>query len=131
MPPPFGRLRYLYLGSADVPRDLAFHVDVLGAEKVWHLEGFGTEVAAVKLGEGPTVLLAGHRPPASAILLYEVPDLDRATRALESRGWRAEGEPEEVPDGPVRVVHDPSGNAIGLLQVVRPGVEENFRAESM
>ena len=43
---PIGRHEYLYLGRKDVAKDLAYYVDVLGAEVVWDFSDFGTGVAA-------------------------------------------------------------------------------------
>ena len=139
MPPPLGRLEYLYVGSADVEADLAFYRDVLGARVVWDFSDFGTRVAAagskatedqdaravrvaaVELGERPPLhVLAGHRPPRSVLPIFLVPDLDAMERALRERGWKEEGHRVEVPDGPVRVLGDPTGNEVGLLESVRP-----------
>ncbi len=120
MAAPFGPLTYLYVGSADTKKDLEFYTDVLGAELVWQFHGFGAHVAAVRLGEGPLFLLADHRPAKSSIFIYRVDSLDATTERLEKQGWKRSGEPVEVPDGPVLVLHDPTGNEIGLLEQVRP-----------
>lgn len=118
--PPFCRLEYLYVGSADVGKDLRFYRDVLGAEVVWDHTASGTRVAAVRLGEGPLWLLAGHRRTPSAMPIWLVPDLAKAERTLKERGWKEAAEPVEVPDGPCLVFHDPSGNPLAILQSVRP-----------
>ncbi|HEY5605185.1 MAG TPA: hypothetical protein VIL45_01545, partial [Thermoplasmata archaeon] len=57
MPAPFVRLEYLYIGTLDFKRDLAYYRDVLGAELVWNLTGFGAHVAAFRVAEGPPLLL--------------------------------------------------------------------------
>jgi catechol 2,3-dioxygenase-like lactoylglutathione lyase family enzyme len=118
------RLAYLYVGSADVGRDVDFYRGLLGAELVWRHESFGTEVAAVRLGTGPLVLLAGHRPAPGVIQIWEVEDLDEALAGLRERGWSGPETRVEVPDGPCLLLEDPSGNEIGLLQPVRPGLLE-------
>ena len=59
---PFGVLRYLYVGSSDVGRDLEYYVKVLNSKKVWDLKGFGARVAAAEVCNGPLLLLASHRP---------------------------------------------------------------------
>ncbi|HWH07923.1 MAG TPA: VOC family protein [Candidatus Thermoplasmatota archaeon] len=121
MAPPLGRLEYLYVGSADVGADLAFYRDVLGARVAWDFAEFGTRVAAVEVGARPPLyVLAGHRPPRSVLPIFVVDDLDAMERALRSRGWTEEGPRVEVPDGPVRVLRDASGNEVGLLESVRP-----------
>ena len=119
-----GRLVYLYVGSTDVPADLAFYRDQLGAEVVWHHRAMGTEVAAVRLGDGPLVLLADHRDPGTVLPIWTVKDLDKAAAALKASGWTGRATRVEVPDGPCLLLRDPSGNEIGLLHQVRPGVME-------
>ena len=124
------RLVYLYVGSADVGRDLAFYSEQLGAEVVWRVEGMGAEVAAVKLGDGPLVLLADHRDAPSIIQVWAVDDLELAERDLNASGWKGSGRHLEVPDGPILVLADPSGNEIGLLQQTRPDVTRHFAERS-
>jgi predicted enzyme related to lactoylglutathione lyase len=121
---PIGRLAYLYVGSADVDADLAFYRDRLGAEVVWDREAMGTHVAAVRLGEGPLVLLADHREAGAVLPIWTVDDLDAAQAELKQRGWTAPVTRVEVPDGPCLLLTDPSGNEVGLLHQVRRGILE-------
>jgi len=116
----FGNLEYLYVGSGDFGRDLAYYRDVLQAELVWNHEGFGARVAALRLGKGPLLLLADHRPAPSCILLYSVADLKEIAKDLRKRGWKPEGRPFEIPNGPCYLFEDPSGNRFGIFQDVRP-----------
>ena len=118
------RLVYLYVGSNDVEADVSFYRDQLGGEVAWRKTGFGAEVAAVRLGEGPLILLADHRPAPSVLQIWAVPDLRRARRDLEAAGWDGPGVEVEVPDGPCLVLSDRSRNEIGLLEQVRPGIFE-------
>lgn len=114
------RLEYLYVGSAEVGKDLAFYRDVLGAPVVWDFSDFGTRVAAVEAGARPPLLiLAGHRPAGSVLPIFLVDGLDATEKALRARGWTGEGHTVEVPDGPVLLLKDPSGNELGLLDPVR------------
>ncbi len=46
---PFGRLRYLYMGTSDVQKDVDYYTKVLGAKKIWDISSFGTRVAALAL----------------------------------------------------------------------------------
>lgn len=120
MTAPFGTLEYLYVGTADVERDLGYYRDRLGADVVWDLTGMGARVAAVRLGRGPLVLLADHRPAPSCMPIYEVDDLKATAKTLRSRGWRSDGRPFEIPNGPCYVFEDPSGNRFGMFENVRP-----------
>lgn len=117
---PFGNLEYLYVGTADFERDLAYYRDVLGAPLLWNLEGFGAHVAAFRLGQGPLLLLADHRPAPSCMPLYAVADLKETGRDLRKRGWKPDGRPFEIPNGPCYVFDDPSGNHLGIFQNDRP-----------
>ena len=116
---PLGPLRFLYVGSSDVGRDLKAYL-AAGAEEVWDKTAFGTRVAAVRTGPGPLVLLAGHRPAPSILPVHEVADLKAAAKLLRKSGWTAEGDAFEIPNGPCRLVKDPSGNELALFQDVRP-----------
>jgi hypothetical protein len=82
-------------------------------------------VAANRLGTGPLVLLAGHREAPSVLQIWEVGDLDGAVAELREAGWTGPETRVEVPDGPCLVLRDPSGNELGLLERVRPGVLES------
>jgi predicted enzyme related to lactoylglutathione lyase len=122
---PFGRLEYLYVASADVEKDLRYYRDVLGAEVVWDFREFGTRVAAVRLAQGaPLYILAGHRKAPNVLPIFAVDDLAAAEKRLRAHGWKPEGPSFEVPDGPCYLFHDPSGNEIALLGMVRPHVLE-------
>jgi predicted enzyme related to lactoylglutathione lyase len=113
-------LAYLYVGSADVEADLGFYRDALGGELVWRFHAFQAEVAGVRLGDGPMVLLADHRPAPSVLPIFAVTDLDAAEKRLQGAGWAESATRVEVPDGPALVLRDPSGNEVALLHRVRP-----------
>src|SRR6059036_967786 len=98
--PPFGALRFLYVGSSDVGRDLEYYTGVLGAEKIWDLSSFGTRVAAVRICDGPPLLLAGHRPAPSCLPIFEVKDIDATAKELKRKGWQPESGKFEIPNGP-------------------------------
>lgn len=117
--PAFGPLRYLYVGSIEVGKDLAAW-QAAGAEVVWDKTGFGTRVAAVRMGEGPLWLVAGHRKAPSILPVYAVPSLKKAVAAMKKAGWQPHGEEFEVPDGPCRMFMDPSGNELTLMEETRP-----------
>lgn len=117
---PFGLLKYLYTGSKDFAKDLAYYRDVLGARVVWNFHEFGAHVAAVEVGEGPLILLADHRPAPSMMPVFVVGDLEATVRALRKRGWRELQGPLEIPDGPCYTFQDPSGNEVAIFQNDRP-----------
>jgi hypothetical protein len=117
-----GRLVYLYVGSADVEADLTFYRDRLGAEVVWDRQAMGTHVAAVRLGDGPLVLLADHRKAGTVLPIWTVDDLEATRAEMAQRGWTGSATQVEVPDGPCLLLADPSGNEVGLLHQVRPNV---------
>lgn len=117
---PFGRLEYLYVGAADIERDAGYYRDVLGADVVWDHTGMGARVVALRVSQGPLVLLADHRPAPSCMPLYVVEDLKVTAKLLRKRGWKPDGRPFEIPNGPCYVFEDPSGNRNGVFENVRP-----------
>ena len=119
---PLWRLRYLYMGTSSVQKDVDYYTKILEGEKVWDLSSFGTRVAALRLGEGPLMLLADHRPAPSCILIFQVDDLKEASEKLRQKGWKPEGERFEIPEGPCYRFNDPSGNPLALLEITRPNV---------
>ena len=123
-------LRYLYVGSADTGRDLEAWLAVPGSIMRWRFRHFGADVAAVDLGAAPTLLLADHRPTGTVLPIYAVVDLDGAIAALGARGWSVEARSLGTPEGPVAVLHDPSGTEVALLRVDRPTAMENAYADA-
>ena len=119
---PFWRLRYLYMGTSNVQKDVDYYTKILGAEKVWDLSSFGTRVAALRLGEGPVLLLADHRPVPSCIMIFQVGDLKTVSEELRKKGWEPLGERFEIPEGPCYRFNDPSGNPLAILEITRPNV---------
>ncbi len=119
---PFGQLRYLYVGSSNVDKDLEYYTGILGAQKIWDISSSGTRVAALRLGRGPSILLADHRPAGSCILIFQIQDLAATSKQVREKGWKPEGESFEIPEGPCYRFNDPSGNPLALLEVVRPNV---------
>ena len=124
--PPFERLDFLYVPSADVASDLAFFVDVLGGRAVFAVEGMGARVAAVELAEGPpTLLLADHVAGERPILVYRVADLPATLAELEVRGW-GRGTTFEIPHGPICSFRTPGGHRIAVYQLTRPEAAVHF-----
>jgi len=122
-------LLYLYCGSADVDRDLKFYCEGLGGQSLWRKEYGGTTVAALRLGTGPLLLLASHRPVPSVLPIWSVDDLDSAVAGLKQSGWQGPEHRVEIPDGPCAVLSDESGNEIALLHQIRPQVTASFMKE--
>ena len=122
MAAPFKKLKYLYVGTSDFERDLAYYRDILKADLVWNLTGFGVHVAAFKVGAGPMVLLADHRPAPSCMPVYAVENLGAAVRALRKQGWKPDGGRIEIPNGPCYAFEDSSKNRFGIFENVRPNV---------
>jgi hypothetical protein len=77
-PSALGPLRFLYVGSSDVGRDLKAYA-AAGGQVVWDKTAFGTRVAAVRMGADPLILLAGHRPSPSLLPVFQVEDLKAST----------------------------------------------------
>lgn len=123
----FKRIAYIYVGSSNYNADCIFYSDVLGARKVWEFEEFGARVVAFDLAGEPYLLVADHVKAPSKRLIYEVEDIDAAKRSLEAKGWKADGEGFEVPDGPCVKFEDKSGNEFAIIQMTRPRILERSR----
>ena len=119
---PFGPLRFLYIGTKDTGRDLKFFEEQLGAKKVWRYKEFGADVAALRVGEGPLLLLADHRHAPSVMPIFEVKDLSETAKALKKRGWKPKGAKVEIPNGPCYVFEDPTGNEYAIFEDSRGDV---------
>src|SRR5207253_11011048 len=87
----FGRLRYLYMGTSDVQKDVDYYTKVLGARKSWDISSVGTRVASLRLGEGPLLLLADHRPAPSCILIFQLDDLHSVSKVLRQKALKPAG----------------------------------------
>ena len=103
------RLADLYVGSDDVARDTRWYRDALGAEIVWAFDRFGAVVAALRVGEGPLLLLADHRPAGECRSIYAVDDLEPALAEVRRAGTTRIVE-VGVPPGPCAISQGiPSG----------------------
>jgi hypothetical protein len=123
----FGPLDFVYLPSRDVAADVQHFTTRLGAELVFAIEAFGTRVAMICLNpEPPAMLLAGHLHGDRPVLLFCVPDLDRAVVELESRGVEV-GARFEIPHGPAVETVNPGPQRVALYQLTRPETAERLR----
>jgi hypothetical protein len=119
-PFPFGELAYLYIGTDDLAADLAFYDEAMGGDLVWRFQAFGADVAAVRIGTGPLVVLADHRPAPSVLPIWAVRSIEACAEWLSATGWGEVTTRVSVPDGPCLVLRDRSGNELALLQRDRP-----------
>jgi len=122
-------LRFLYVGSDNTEDDLAAWLRVPRSSLRWRFRHFGADVAAVDLGTPPLVLIADHRPAGSVLPIYAVDDLAETTAELVAGGWRVELGPMGTPEGDATALVDPSGTAIALLEVTRPGAMDAAYAD--
>ena len=122
----FESLDFLYTPSADVAADMAWFRDVLGAEPVFAIEGMGARVAALRLAQGPpVVLLTDHLDGDRPILVYRVANLDATLGELAEGGWERAGT-LEIPHGPLCSFTGPGGHRIAVYELTRPGAAEHF-----
>jgi hypothetical protein len=122
-------LRYLYVGSSDIERDIALWSAVSGATMRWRFQHFGADVAAIDLGSSPVVLLADHRPPGSVLPIYAVDDLEAAVAAMETAGWSVGERSFGTPEGLATLLGTEGGSEIAVLKVDRPAAMEDAYAD--
>jgi hypothetical protein len=119
-------LDVLYMPSRHVEADVRFCRDTLGGRVIFAIEAMGTRVAEIALApQGPRVLLADHLPGDAPVLLHRVSDLDQTLAELATRGLRLEAR-VELPLGPCATFRSPGGQRLGLYQLTRPEVDEQF-----
>jgi hypothetical protein len=125
-PPPFDSLDFLYTPSADVAADMERFATELGATVEFAIEAYGTRVAMLRLSEGaPAILFTDHLDGERPIMVYRVPDLDRAVEDLKARGFDP-GPRFGIPHGPIHSFHAPGGHRVAIYELTRPGVAEGF-----
>jgi hypothetical protein len=116
----FDRLDFVYLPSRDVAADIAHFSRGLGAEVVFAIEAFGTRVAMVRLApDPPPLLLAGHLEGDQPVLVYRVPNLDRAIEPLQRRDVEI-GSRFEIPHGRGAELTNPGPQRIAVYERTRP-----------
>jgi hypothetical protein len=122
----FERLDFVYSPCRDVPAELGYFIDVLGARPVFAIDGMGARVAMLELGTAPPhLLLADHLEGDRPVLVYRVADLPAAMHELASRGWQR-GASLEIPQGPICSFVTPGGHRLAIYQLTRPQVIEQF-----
>ena len=122
----FEQLDLIYMPSRDVAADVQYFTEVLGAKLTFAVEGMGTRVAMVELGEQPPrLLLAGHLEGDKPVMVYRVADMAQATDELESRGW-LRGHMLEIPHGPVCSFTTAGGHRLAIYELTRPEAGEHF-----
>jgi hypothetical protein len=122
-------LRYLYVGSTDIDRDIATWSAIPGALVRWRFQHFGADVAAIDLGSPPVILLADHRPPGSVLPIYAVDDLESAVAEMEAAGWTVHERSFGTPEGLASLLGGPGSGEIAVLQVDRPEAMEAAYAD--
>jgi predicted enzyme related to lactoylglutathione lyase len=126
-PAPFESLDYLYLPAPEIDAAVAFYANVLGGELLWKIREGSTCVAAVRLtADGPALVLANHLRPGDGLLIYRVENLAATRQALVERGWSAEADSIELPQGPCLVFRDPAGQRLAIYERLRPGMDQRF-----
>jgi hypothetical protein len=122
----FDRLEFGYLPSRDVAADVKHFTTGLGGELAFAIEAFGTRVAMIRLNpDPPTLLLAEHLHGDQPVLLFRVPDLDRAIVELENRGVEV-GARFGIPHGPAAELVNPGPQRVALYQLTRPDIAEQL-----
>lgn len=120
------QLDYIYSPCTDVPTELRYLTETLGAKVIFAIDGMGARVAMLELGTAPPhLLLADHLEGERPVLVFRVDELDAAMSDLKGRGWRA-GTRLEIPQGPICSFETPGGERLAIYQLTRPQVIESF-----
>ena len=126
---PFDQLDFVYMPSRDVAADVRYFTEVLGAERIFAIEGMGTRVAMVKVSDSPpAILLTDHVEGDAPILVYRVPELRAAMAQLTERGWK-KGRTLELPMGSACSFTAPGAQRLAIYERTRPSVVEHFAGQ--
>ncbi len=113
---------------------LIFYRDVFGYKAIWGDENSGyadfeTESAIIALfgrdamadAVGKSDLPSDVTSQDTASLIFEVPNVDRASQELKTKGVVFETEPMDRPEWGIRTAHfrDPDGNLIEINQPLK------------
>jgi len=71
-------------------------------------------------------VLTNHLRPGDGLLIYRVENLAATRQALVERGWSAEADSIELPQGPCLVFRDPAGQRLAIYERLRPGMDQRF-----
>lgn len=124
-----GPLDYVYAPSSDLPADVRWFTEVLGAELVFAIDSGGTRVAMVRLGtDGPPLLLTDHLPDDRPVFLYRVDDLEAVSATLANRGWTPD-RTIELPPGPCTTFRAPGGHRLAIYERSRAGVVDSMTGQ--
>jgi hypothetical protein len=119
----FRSLDFIYAPSARVEEELEYYKRVLGGEPLFSIRAFGTRVAGVKLGDGPS-LLSEHLQGEAPILIYRVENFDAAVKELEKRGVK--GQRLEIPHGPCFTFKAPGTHRFAIYELARSQANAHF-----
>ena len=126
-PAPFMSLDYLYFSAPDIDQAVRFYTHGLGGTLVWRVRHAGITVAAVRLtAADPLVLLAEHLATGAGLAVYRVLSLSELRARLSREGWRTEGEPFELPQGPCMVFRDPGQQRLAAYERLRLDADRRF-----
>jgi len=122
----FKSLDFMYVPAPDIETSVKYYTQVLGGKLLWKIHAHGVWVACIALAqsEKPYVLLADHIH--DLMLIYQVENLDKATKQLKSKGWKEENR-IEIPPGPCCTFRDPAGNALVIYENKRPFIMQEFK----
>lgn len=124
----FESLDYLYVPAPDIKASIKYYTSVLGGKLAWKIHAYGVWVACVQVAnsEPPYLLLADHIK--DLMLIYRVANLDKASAALKSKGWK-QIDRIEIPPGPCCTFSDPASNRLVIYENSRPFVMDEFRGK--
>ena len=95
----------------------------------WRFRHFGADVAAVDLGTAERYWRTTARPGRCCRSTPWSISAAQLTR-FGARGWSVEARSLGTPEGPVALLHDPSGTEVALLRADRPTAMENAYADA-
>jgi hypothetical protein len=110
----FDSIHYVVQSSTRFETELHFYMDVLLGKQTWHSDDPHRRAAAIKLANGPELILVESQIPAPSLNVYLVTAPGAAREKLESYGFMKRGE-LKTPHGQALIFSGPDGNTLAII----------------
>ncbi len=110
----FDSVHYVVQSSTRFETELHFYTDILRGKITWQSDDVHRRAAAIKLTNGPELILVESQIPSPSLNVYHVTALGAAREKLESYGFLKRGE-LKTPQGQALIFCGPDGNTLAIL----------------
>ncbi len=112
----FDGVHYVVQSSTRFETELHFYTDILRGKITWQSDDVHRRAAAIKLTNGPELILVESQIPSPSLNVYHVTTVGAAREKLESYGFLKRGE-LKTPQGQALIFCGPDGNTLAILPI--------------